>query len=138
MDMRDARPAIGDLPLDLFGEAQESESPAPRDPNVGCHRCGFPLTEGLSTCSACGAQNELIPIITSTPPALNISADEDPSLPSSYAGRVARAFGIVFGEILLDIGRIVLEGIRHIFDLSFLRPPYADRDGVDRFGDWDE
>jgi hypothetical protein len=99
MNTGDARQSISDLPLDLFGDV---DMPVPavatvREPDIFCWRCQAMLTEGLATCPQCGAQNELIPIVTSSPP----SFEHDEADSDTYVGRVAFAFTYM----LRDIGR---------------------------------
>lgn len=112
METNGAKPSITDLPLDLFGDVDESavedtlvEQP-PAEPEPFCWSCGTMLTPGLATCAWCGAQNAVIPIITSTRPEIPEPDNSD----SSYPGRVAFAFLYIaldiVGQIVRVIGRI--------------------------------
>jgi len=115
MNTGNARQSISDLPLDLFGDV---DAPVPavatvREPDIFCWRCQAMLTEGLATCPQCGAQNELIPIVTSSPPTFE-SADEVDS--GTYAGRVAFAFTYMLGDIVRSTVRTLETTWHQILD----------------------
>lgn len=113
MNTNGEKPAITDLPLDLFGEVAEpanEDQPAEEaqaEPEPFCWSCGSMLTPGLATCAWCGAQNAVIPIDTSlSRPVLHEAAEPE----DSYTGRVAFAFLYValdiVGQIVRFIGKI--------------------------------
>lgn len=104
MKTSNARQSIADLPLDLFGDV---DAPVPavavvREPDIFCWKCQAMLTEGLATCPQCGAQNEVIPIVTSSPPPPYVLEDE-PS--GNYASRVAFAFTYMLRDIVRLAGQ---------------------------------
>jgi hypothetical protein len=117
MKTSDAGKSIADLPLDLFGGV---DAPVPaevvvREPDIFCWECQAMLTEGLATCPQCGAQNELIPIVTSSPPSPYVLEGE-PS--GSYASRVAFAFTYMLRDIARLAGQYLSAVGHQILDWS--------------------
>jgi hypothetical protein len=105
MNAKNTRQSIADLPLDLFGDvdALVPAVAAVREPDIFCWRCQAMLTEGLATCPQCGAQNELIPVVTSSPPSFEtVEVDS-----GTYAGRVAFAFTYMLRDIARSMARTV-------------------------------
>lgn len=123
METRDVRPAISDLPLDLFGEvdtpALEPEPVLPEEshPDTHCWVCGSRLTEGLSTCVHCGAQNELTPVLTSSP-ASGWPEDAAPQRSGSYASRLVFAFMYMTRDIIQGTIRFLGMALHDFLDWS--------------------
>ena len=109
MNTNGAKPAITDLPLDLFGDVDETVlevepvEEAPTEPEPFCWSCGSMLTPGLATCAWCGVQNGVIPVNSSTR-----SATPEPEQPDgTYSGRVAFAFLYIALDIVGQIVRFL-------------------------------
>jgi hypothetical protein len=109
MNTNGAKPTITDLPLDLFGDVEEtavleeSDEQPQAEPNPFCSSCGSMLTPGLATCVWCGSQNAVVPIVTSKRPVL-----PEPDEPEgSYPDRVAFAFLYIALDIVGQIVRFI-------------------------------
>ena len=91
--------------------------PEESHPDTHCWVCGSRLTEGLSTCVHCGAQNELIPVLTSSP-ASGWPEDEASESSGSYASRLAFAFMYMTRDIIRGTARLIGVVLHDIIDWS--------------------